>query len=111
MQWHGLVSKYTAGFAAWRATDASLPAAQWGPNQRQVNVAVAPVMVAFADEAETLAQASTNQVFQDFATLAAQYRRAFAAALPTYVPPDGALTQAASAPTLAIDEACTATEG
>jgi hypothetical protein len=110
-QWHGLVAKYTAGFAAWRATDAGVPAAQWGPVQRQVNDVVAPVMMGFADDAEALAQSSTNQVFQDFATLAAQYRRAYAAALPTYVPGDATLTQTASAATLAIDEACSATEG
>ena len=110
-QWHALVAKYTAGFAAWRATDAGVPAVQWSAAQRSVDDAVTPVMSAFADEADTLAGGTSNGVFQDFATLAAQYRRAYAAALPTYEPTDAALTKTASAATLALDEACTATEG
>ena len=109
-QWHSLVAKYTAGFAAWRATDAGVPAAQWSASQRAVNDAVAPVMLAFADEVDALAGGTSNRIFQDFATFAAQYRRAYVAALPTYVPSDAALTTTASAATLAIDEACTATD-
>jgi len=110
-QWHALVEKYTAAFAPWRGTDATVAAAQWGPAQRSVNEAVAPAMVGFAGDVEALAQGSANAVFQDFATFAGEYRRAFAAALPTYVPADGALTRAASAATGAIDSACLATEG
>lgn len=110
-QWHSLVAKYTGEFAAWRATDPNVPAAQWSPAQRRINDAVAPEMVAFADDAEALATGTANGVFQDFAVLAAQYRRAFAAALPTYTPADALLTRTASAATGAIDEACTATEG
>ena len=109
-QWHSLVAKYTAGFAAWRATDPAVAADQWSASQRAVNNAVAPVMSAFADEVEALAGGTSNGVFRDFATLAAQYRRAYAAALPTYVPTDAALTATASAATLAIDEACVATD-
>jgi hypothetical protein len=109
-QWHDMVAKYTTAFAPWRGTNQTTPATQWGPAQRSINDAVAPVMVSFADDAETLAKGTSNGVFQDFATLAAEYRRAFAAALPTYVPADGALTRTASAATGAIDSACTATE-
>ncbi|MCV7420771.1 hypothetical protein H7K45_09500 [Mycobacterium yunnanensis] len=110
-QWHALVEKYTAAFAPWRGTDPTIAAAQWGPAQQRVSNAVAPVMVGFAGDVEALAQGSANAVFQDFATFAGEYRRAFAAALPTYVPADGALTRAASAATGAIDSACLATEG
>jgi len=110
-QWHSLVEKYTAGFASWRGTNQTVAAAQWGPAQQRINDAVAPVMVAFADEVEALGQGTSNGVFQDFATFAGEYRRAFAAALPTYVPTDGALTRAASAATGAVDSACSATEG
>jgi hypothetical protein len=110
-QWHSLVAKYTTAFAPWRGTNPNVAAAQWSPAQRGINDAVAPLMVAFSDVAEGLAQGTSNGVFQDFATLAGEYRRAFAAALPTYVPADGALTRAASAVTGAIDSACLATEG
>ncbi|MBJ7341848.1 hypothetical protein [Mycolicibacterium sp.] len=110
-RWHALVAKYTTAFAPWRGTNQAVPATQWGPAQRSINDAVAPLMVAFADDAETLGQGTANGVFQDFAVLAGEYRRAFAAALPTYVPADGALTRTASAATGAIDSACMATEG
>jgi hypothetical protein len=110
-QWHAVVSKYTTAFAPWRGTNPNVAAAQWDPAQRSINDAVAPLMVSFADEAEALGQGTSNGVFQDFATLAGQYRRAFAAALPTYTPADGSLTRTASAATGAIDSACLATEG
>jgi hypothetical protein len=110
-QWHSLVSQYTTAFASWRGTNPNVAAAQWGPAQRRVNDAVAPVMVSFAGDVEALGQGTSNGVFQDFATFAGEYRRAFAAALPTYVPADGALTRAASAVTGAVDSACSATEG
>ncbi|MCW2511122.1 MAG: hypothetical protein JWR11_164 [Mycobacterium sp.] len=110
-QWQALVAKYTTAFAPWRGTNQTVPAAQWSPAQKSINDAVAPLMVSFSDEAEGLAKGTSNGVFQDFATLAAQYRRAFAAALPTYTPADGSLTRAASAVTGAIDSACLATEG
>ena len=110
-QWHSLVANYTTAFAQWRGTDQKVAAADWNPAQRAINDAVAPRMVAFADDAETLAKGTSNGVFRDFATLAGEYRRAFAAALPTYTPADGALTGAASAATGAIDSACLATEG
>jgi hypothetical protein len=110
-QWHSLVSKYTTAFSSWRGTNQNVPATEWGPAQRSVNGAVAPQMASFSDEVEALAQGTSNGVFQDLATFAGEYRRAFAAALPTYVPADGALTRAASAVTGAIDSACLATEG
>lgn len=110
-QWRSLVSNYTNDFAAWRATDQNVAADRWSPQQRAINDAVAPRMVAFANESEAVARGTSNAVLQDLATLAAQYRRAYAAALPTYVPADANLIRTASGIVVAIDDACAAVGG
>jgi hypothetical protein len=73
---------------AWRGVSPNIPAGQWTPEQRAINDAAIPAMEASANELERLGRESNNAVSEDIAGLAAQYRRAFAAATPTYSPAD-----------------------
>ncbi len=71
-----------------RKTNVNIPAGQWTPEQKAVAEAVTPVMRESADMLEKLGEGSGNPTFQDFAQLAAQYRRAYSQAMPTYTATD-----------------------
>ena len=88
--WTSAVDAYGADpvVAAWVKTDSNIPASQWSQEQRAANDAVAPVMQDLADTLERLGRSSANPTFQDFATLSAQYQRAYVLALPTYTKAD-----------------------
>ncbi|MGW4098424.1 hypothetical protein [Mycobacterium sp. NPDC004974] len=83
--WVEAEKQYESDTADWRReTNVNIPAGQWSPEQKAVAEAVTPVMRESADTLEKLGQRSDNPVFQDFAQLAAQYRRAYVQAMPTY---------------------------
>ncbi len=107
-EWISVVAKFSADTAAWRATDPQIPAAQWTPELKALNDAVAPVMTAEADELERLGRRSNNPTLEDIAVLAAQYQRAFVKALPTYTTADFYLAEAASFSVASINQACKA---
>jgi hypothetical protein len=93
--WRTALDQFDSATTAWRSTDPTVPASQWSPEQKAINDAVAAVMTASADTLQRLGTRSGNPVFEDFAVLAAQYRRAYAHALPTYVVVDNYLANAA----------------
>lgn len=110
-EWDTLLHEFSADTKDWQALDARTPASAWTTEQRQVVEAVIPVMRTFADKVQSLGVASGNPIIEDFATLSAQYRRAYAEALPTYTSADSYLARAANRSTSAIFEACEAVEG
>jgi hypothetical protein len=59
-----------------------------------------------ADALEDMGRRSGNPIFEDFAVLAAQYRRAYAKALPTYTKIDSLLGRSASFLVKSIVFAC-----
>jgi hypothetical protein len=61
-----------------------------------------------ADQLEELGRRSGNPTLQDFAILAAQYRRAFVVAVPTYTPADNHLANAATYLSTAVLGSCAA---
>jgi hypothetical protein len=63
-----------------------------------------------ADDMEQLGLATDNPTLQDFAILAAQYRRAYASALASYSTADSYLGGVAASITSAIADACRASE-
>lgn len=107
-QWEDLGNQFSKDTETWRSPDLDIPAAQWTPEQRSINEAVAKVMTANADSMERLGRDSGNAVLEDFAVLAAQYRRGFVAALPTYTSVDNFLSEAASLTSTSITWACKA---
>ena len=106
--WTVLSDRFDRDVEPWIAIDPKIPASDWTPEQKAVNDAVAPVMTANADEMERLGRSSGNLIVEDIATLAAQYRRGFVAALPKYKPTDNYLSEVAMYMASAVNWACKA---
>lgn len=104
--WEPLLTRFQTDTASWGDIDASKPATQWTPSQRSSAETLTPVIVNFANDVERLARQSDNGILQDFAVLAAQYRRAFVEALPSYTPADSYLSAVAVDLTNLIFDAC-----
>lgn len=107
-EWDQLLNQFSTDTADWQALDARVPASDWTPEQRAVVDAVIPVMRDYADRIESLGRKSSDPVLQDFATFAAQYRRGYADALPTYSAADSYLTRTSNRVTAVIYDACKA---
>lgn len=109
-EWNQLLNKFNVDTKPWQAVDTGTAVTTWSPEQRAVAEEVVPVMNEFADDVQSLGERSSNPILQDFAILAAQYRRAFAQALPTYTPSDVYLDLASYRTTSIIYEACESAE-
>lgn len=72
----------------WLWIDGSVPFEQWTPEQRAIQDQIAARFAESADTLEADGRGSGNAAFEDFATLAAQYFRAFTAAVPNYAAAD-----------------------
>jgi hypothetical protein len=108
--WSAALDDFDKETVDWLAIPSDIPASQWTPDQRAVNDAVAPVMIAMADRLQALGERSGNLTFRDFAELSAQYRRAYVHALPTYSPADNYLSEAAISLGSVVKTACGATK-
>lgn len=109
-EWATELEQYGVATAAWFNTDPSTPASQWTPEQQAIYAEMSSVMQANADKLQTLGIRSENSVFDDFAALAAQYRRAYVQSFATYVPEDTYLANAATELVVANNQACLAAE-
>lgn len=94
-EWETAAQRFDDDTVAWRDIDPQIPASEWSPEQRAVNDAVAPVMLANADEMERIGRSSGETALEDIAVLAAQYRRAYVATLDNYVKTDNYLATSA----------------
>ncbi len=106
--WQSALDRFGKDTAAWQQLDPNVPSIYWNREQKAVNYAVAPVMNTFASKMEDLGRQSDNAIWQDFANLSAQYRRAFVVSLPTYTPTDNHLANAANYVSTTILGACAA---
>jgi hypothetical protein len=106
--WKSAIDQFAKDTAEWQKLDPNVPAIYWNGEQKAVNYAVAPVMNQYATKIEQLGKQSDNPVWQDFANLSAQYRRAFVVSLPTYTPTDNHLANAANFASLIVLGACAA---
>lgn len=109
-QWLTAVDDFKRDTADWTAIPSDVPASGWTPEQRGINGAVVPVMETSADKLQQLGERSGNLTLQDFAALAAQYRRAYAQSVPTYIAADNFFASAALFITGVVRAACKATE-
>ncbi len=107
-EWKSALDQFGKDTAAWQKLDPNIPAIYWNREQKAVNYAVASVMNTFASKLEQLGRQSDNAIWQDFANLSAQYRRAFVVSLPTYTPTDNHLANAANYASTIILGACAA---
>jgi hypothetical protein len=106
--WESALDQFGKDTAGWQQIDPNIPAIYWNREQRATNNAVAPVMNVYASKIEQLGRQSDNPVWQDFANLSSQYRRAFVVALPTYSASDNHLANAASYVSTVMLGACAA---
>ncbi len=106
--WAMKITEFDTKIAEWLALDPQIPAADWTPEQRRVNEDVLPVMTENAAALMAIGRQSRNPVFEDIATLASQYRRAFVVAAPTYTVADNYLSEAAAFLSKTINLACSA---
>jgi hypothetical protein len=109
--WKAALDKTDADTTAWQGISGDIPASQLTPEEKKVNENAAPVLSALADKIEQLGQRSGNPVLDDFAAVSGQYRRAYVQSLPTYIPNDGWLLQAANYGGTTVKEACMAVGG
>jgi hypothetical protein len=110
-QWKSALDQFGQQTAAWQSINPSIPAILWTEEQRAANYDAAKVMNTFADNLVQMGRSSGNFIWQDFADLAAQYRRAFAVAVPTYTPPDNHLANAANYLSTTVLGACAVVQG
>lgn len=110
-EWYRLLDESNTETRAWQALDSAIPASSWTPDQRAVMENVVPIMKRQADDIETLAQSSPNPLIRDFGVFAAQYRRAYADAVPSYTPADSYLSSTSGRMGSIIYQACKATGG
>jgi hypothetical protein len=95
----------------WQKIDPNIPAILWNQEQKATNYSAATVMNTYASKLEQLGRRSGNATLQDFAELSAQYRRAFALAIPTYAPVDNHLANAANYASTTVLGACSSAVG
>lgn len=106
--WSAALSQFQSDTEAWRRTNPDIPAGQWTPEQRAINDEVGPVMERFAGQLTAIGERTENLILRDFANLASQYRRAYVAALPTYLPADKYLATASIRLVGVVQGACQA---
>lgn len=109
--WHAALEDFIAKTADWQQMDPNISAILWNPQQKSVNMAAAQVLSNQSNTLEQLGRQSGNATLQDFAILAAQYQRAFVAAVQTYTPADQHLANAAAYTSALVAAACTAVGG
>ena len=107
-EWLNATKEFTDNTAAWRTVDPNIPAPELSLEQRAINDAAMSVMDDFARYSLLLGRASENAVWADISALSAQYRSAYASALPSYSPADNDLQVAAASAAGAISAACRA---
>lgn len=110
-EWNAMVADYAGVTRMWRETlDPNIPARYWAPEQRKLGDDTAGVMRQNADRTQLLGLLSGNLVAADFAALSAQYRRAFAMAIPTFALPDIHLDNTALRLQALTNQACYAVQ-
>jgi hypothetical protein len=109
--WRSALDRFGRDTAAWQKMDPNIPAIYWNREQKAINGAVGPVMLAFASKLEELGRQADNPILQDFAYLSAQYRRAFVTSLPTYTATDNHLANAANYVSTTVLGACAMVNG
>ncbi|WNG87840.1 hypothetical protein C6A87_000670 [Mycobacterium sp. ITM-2016-00317] len=106
--WISATEAFDSETAEWLESDPNIPSYQWSPEQRAIWQRLPLPMGASAGEMQNLGVQSLNATFGDFASLSAQYRRAFVQAIPSYVPADGYLANAAAELVAVNGHACRA---
>ncbi|WBP96156.1 hypothetical protein O6072_08305 [Mycolicibacterium neoaurum] len=110
-EWTAISDRFDDETREWRESDGNQPASEWTPERRAMTEKVASIMLQYADSIQSLGERSGNATLYDFATLAAQYFRAYTKAIPTYTSADSYLSATASYANFIVYNACAAVKG
>ncbi len=86
-----MIDDQNAVLGGWTATDPSVPASQWSPEERLASSAATKVLTHDSSTVVGFSERTSNEIFADLLFSYAAYLKAFAAALPDYVPDDDQL--------------------
>jgi hypothetical protein len=103
-------TRFNAETSDWQASDSNVTSEQWTPEQKALQLAALPKLLAYADDLESLGQQSGNATFADFAGTAALYLRAYASSGQSYNKADSFLAGAAFRIGNTVTAACRASE-
>ncbi|MDO3402845.1 hypothetical protein QWI29_22630 [Mycolicibacterium neoaurum] len=104
--WTQISNKFDIDTKAWREGDLTQEVSEWSPERRSVMTEAVSTISEYANSIELLGRQSANAVFADFASLAAQYWRAYVVAFSSYTSRDGYLAEVASYANFIIFNAC-----
>lgn len=90
----------------WDRRNADVPADRWTPQQRDQHRAVAAAMLVAADDTVALAKATPHRVMRELYEQAIAYWRAYADAVPRYLPADNKLATVGGSAAGAIVSIC-----
>ena len=90
-RWVSIQNEVAAKLKDWSGRDPSIPAAAWTSEQRQMHESAARVLRAQADQTIPLARETPHRVMRELFEQQIAYSRAYADALPTYIPAENAL--------------------
>lgn len=88
--------------------DPNAPASDWTPEVLNLAARMSTVFQENADQVQHLGLLSQDPTLADFASMAAQYQRAYVQSLATYMPADNYLNSVAADLVVAVDQACRA---
>lgn len=94
--------------AEWARTDPEIPADQWSAQQRELNLAVAPVLKDEAAALDRLADRASSPALRTLLKLQSQYESTYASRIPNYTPTDHKLWAAAFRFGDAVNSFCSA---
>ncbi len=111
-EWASTSERFNADTDRWaEAVDPNLPASQWSTEQEDLFTSITAILQTNAGQLQNLGAISQNPTLNDFASLAAQYQRAYVQAIPSYTPADNYLNSTASELVVAVEQACQAAKG
>lgn len=107
-EWNPIATDYASKQAEWAKTDPNVPAAQWSPQERALNMGIIPVLRDQAADMRRLAEKAEDPLLRALLESQAVYEEAYANRLPNYQPNDQRLWQAAINFSSAVNSLCTA---
>ena len=107
-KWVALQNQVAAQLTDWGNRDATVPAAAWAPEQRQMFEAAARVWRAQADQLVPLARETPHRVMRELYEQRIAYTRAYADAISHYVPADDNLAIVGNGVGSALSHTCVA---
>ncbi|TQR85776.1 hypothetical protein D8S82_14520 [Mycobacterium hodleri] len=110
-EWVSRLDNFNSETTAWADADPSVPASEWTPERRTLEVATRPLLTAYANDAQAAGRESGNPAFEDFALSSALYLRTYLTVADNYTGIDGWLSYTGFKFANLVSGACRAAAG